>query len=178
MLKGFKDFILRGNVIELSIAVVVGTAFTALVSAFTSNIVNPIIAAAGGVETEGLGFPIWPGNQKTFVNFGAVITAFVTFLITAAVVYFIFVAPMNRINTIVKRRLATMEPEEESVPADTALLVEIRDLLARLAAPERTREHPTGHMADYTGEHTASHAGEHAGEHTAEHAGGRSRWTD
>ena len=57
MLKGFKDFILRGNVIELSIAVVVGTAFTALVSAFTSNIVNPIIAAAGGVETDGLGFP-------------------------------------------------------------------------------------------------------------------------
>ena len=99
MLKGFKDFILRGNVIELSIAVVVGTAFTALVSAFTSNIVNPIIAAAGGVETEGLGFPIWPGNDKTFVNIGAVITAFVTFLITAAVVYFIFVAPMNRINS-------------------------------------------------------------------------------
>ena len=98
MLKGFKDFILRGNVIELSIAVVVGTAFTALVSAFTSNIVNPIIAAAGGVETNGLGFPIWPGNEKTFLNFGAVITAFVTFMITAAVVYFIFVAPMNRIN--------------------------------------------------------------------------------
>ena len=103
MLKGFKDFILRGNVIELSIAVVVGTAFTALVSAFTSNIVNPIIAAAGGVQTEGLGFPIWPGNDKTFVNIGAVITAFVTFLITAAVVYFIFVAPMNRINSLVKK---------------------------------------------------------------------------
>ncbi|MGY2744589.1 large conductance mechanosensitive channel protein MscL [Pseudarthrobacter sp. O4] len=171
MLKGFKDFILRGNVIELSIAVVVGTAFTALVSAFTSNIVNPIIAAAGGVETDGLGFHIWPGNQKTFVNFGAVITAFVTFLITAAVVYFIFVAPMNRINTIVKRRLATMEPEEEPVPADTALLAEIRDLLTQLAAPERTGEHAAGHTADYTSEHTAVHAGEH----TAQHAGARSR---
>ncbi len=155
MLKGFKDFILRGNVIELSIAVVVGTAFTALVSAFTSNIVNPIIAAAGGVETEGLGFPIWPGNPKTFVNFGAVITAFITFLITAAVVYFIFVAPMNRINTIVKRRLATTEPEEEPVPADTALLAEIRDLLAQLAAPER----PGGHTGDHTDEHTSEPAG-------------------
>ena len=116
MLKGFKDFILRGNVIELSIAVVVGTAFTALVSAFTSNIVNPIIAAAGGVETDGLGFRIWSGNDKTFVNFGAVITAFVTFLITAAVVYFIFVAPMNRINHMVKKRLATAEPEREAAP--------------------------------------------------------------
>jgi large conductance mechanosensitive channel len=132
MLKGFKDFILRGNVIELSIAVVVGTAFTALVGAFTSNIVNPIIAAAGGVKTEGLGFHIWPGNDKTFVNVGAVLTAMLTFLITAAGVYFIFVAPMNRINRIVKSRLSAAEPEEEPIPADTALLAEIRDLLAGL----------------------------------------------
>src|SRR6478609_8215868 len=136
MLKGFKDFILRGNVIELSIAVVVGTAFTALVTAFTTNIINPIIAAAGGVEAQGLGFHIWPGNEKTFVNVGAVLTAFVTFLITAAVVYFIFVAPMNRINRMVKNRLATAEPEEKPLPADTALLAEIRDLLAGLAGAE------------------------------------------
>ena len=137
MLKGFKDFILRGNVIELSIAVVVGTAFTALVGAFTSNIVNPVIAAVGGVETDGLGFHIWPGNDKTFVNIGAVVTAFLTFLITAAVVYFIFVAPMNRINRMVKNRLGSAgQPEEAPIPADTALLAEIRDLLERLAGPE------------------------------------------
>ncbi|MET1064328.1 MAG: large conductance mechanosensitive channel protein MscL [Arthrobacter sp.] len=133
MLKGFKNFILRGNVIELSIAVVMGTAFTALVSAFTANIVNPIIAAAGGVETDGLGFHIWPGNEKTFVNFGGAVTAFVTFLITAAVVYFLFVAPMNRLNRMVKKRVAAPERQDEPVPADTALLAEIRDLLARLA---------------------------------------------
>jgi len=154
MLKGFKDFILRGNVIELSIAVVVGTAFTALVSAFTSNIVNPILAAAGGVQTQGLGFHIWPGNDKTFVNIGAVVTAFLTFLITAAVVYFIFVAPMNRINRMVKSRLSAAEPEEEPIPADTALLAEIRDLLANLAGPEaganraRVGEHPDGEYPD------------------------------
>lgn len=139
MLKGFKDFILRGNVIELSIAVVVGTAFTSLVSAFTANIVNPIIAAAGGVETGRLGFFIWPGNDETFVNIGAVITAFITFMITAAVVYFIFVAPMNRINHMVKKRLATAEPEEKPLPADTALLAEIRDLLAQVAGPDHHR---------------------------------------
>ena len=154
MLKGFKDFILRGNVIELSIAVVVGTAFTALVSAFTSNIVNPILAAAGGVQTQGLGFHIWPGNDKTFVNIGAVVTAFLTFLITAAVVYFIFVAPMNRINRMVKSRLSAAEPEEEPIPADTALLAENRDLLANLAGPEaganraRVGEHPDGEYSD------------------------------
>jgi large conductance mechanosensitive channel len=139
--KGFKDFILRGNVIELSIAVVVGTAFTALVTAFTTNIVNPIIAAAGGVQTEGLGFHIWPGNDKTFVNVGGVLTAFVTFLNTAAVVYFIFVAPMNKLNAIVKQRLATEEPEEAPLPPDTALLAEIRDLLTQLAGADRKSEH-------------------------------------
>ena len=140
MFKGFKDFILRGNVIELSIAVVVGTAFTALVAAFTTNIVNPIIAAAGGVQTEGLGFEIWAGNEKTFVNIGGVLTALVTFLITAAVVYFIFVAPMNRINSLVKQRLATEEPEQEPIPADTALLAEIRDLLTKMAEADRSSE--------------------------------------
>lgn len=146
MLKGFKDFILRGNVIELSIAVVVGTAFTALVTAFTTNIINPIIAAAGGVEAQGLGFHIWPGNEKTFVNVGAVLTAFVTFLITAAVVYFIFVAPMNRINRMVKNRLATAEPEEKPIPADTALLAEIRDLLTVVAGTSRdSRDVPADH---------------------------------
>ena len=146
MLKGFKDFILRGNVIELSIAVVVGTAFTALVTAFTTNIINPIIAAAGGVEAQGLGFHIWPGNEKTFVNVGAVLTAFVTFLITAAVVYFIFVAPMNRINRMVKNRLATAEPEEKPLPADTALLAEIRDLLTVVAGASRDpRDVPADH---------------------------------
>jgi large conductance mechanosensitive channel len=166
MLKGFKDFILRGNVIELSIAVVVGTAFTALVSAFTSNIVHPFLAAAGGVQTQGLGFHIWPGNDKTFVNVGAVVTAFLTFLITAAVVYFIFVAPMNRINRMVKSRLSAAEPGEEPIPADTALLAEIRDLLANLAGPEaganraRVGEHPDGkaHSSEPAGVASRTHA--------------------
>lgn len=140
MLKGFKDFVLRGNIIELSIAVVIGTAFTALVTAFTTNIVNPVIAAAGGVNAQGLGFSIWRDNPKTFVNFGAVITAFLTFLITAAVVYFIFVAPMNKINELTKRRASIAEPEDKPLPADTALLVEIRDLLTELAAANKSNE--------------------------------------
>jgi len=136
MLKGFKDFILRGNVIELAIAVVVGTAFTALVSAFTKNIVNPVIAAAGGVNAGGLGFRIWPENPATFVDFGAVITAFVTFMITAGVVYFVFVAPMNKFNAMVKNRRG-VEEEATPEPTDTELLVEIRDFLGELAAANR-----------------------------------------
>ncbi|SDX04886.1 large conductance mechanosensitive channel [Arthrobacter sp. yr096] len=138
MFKGFKDFILRGNVIELAIAVVIGSAFTALVAAFTNHIINPVIAAAGGMNAEGLGFKIWENNPATFVDFGSVLTALVTFVITAAVVYFIFVAPMNKINSLVKERLSTEEPEEEPLPADTALLAEIRDLLKEAAAQRDT----------------------------------------
>ncbi len=96
MIKCFRDFILRGNVIELAIAVVIGSAFTALVGAFTANIISPVIASAGGIDAAGFGFPIRPGNDATFVDVGAVLTAVVTFLITAAVVCFLFVVPMNR----------------------------------------------------------------------------------
>jgi len=153
MLKGFKDFILRGNVIELAIAVVIGSAFTALVAAFTTNIINPVIAAAGGMNADGLGFKIWENNPATFINFGAVLTALVTFVITAAVVYFIFVAPMNKINSLVKSRLATEEPEEEPIPADTALLAEIRDLL-KDAAAARNAGQAAGPGTDFTSDPT------------------------
>lgn len=125
MLKGFKDFILRGNVVELAIAVVIGGAFTALVGAFTEKIINPIIAAAGGANNIGLGFRIIGDNPATFVDIGALITGIITFLITAAVVYFIFVVPMNKMS---ERRKRGEEPAPVE-PTDTELLTEIRDLL-------------------------------------------------
>lgn len=134
MIKGFRDFILRGNVIELAIAVVIGSAFTALVTSFTTSIIQPIIASAGGVDAAGFGFPIRPGNDATFVDIGAVITAAVTFLITAAVVYFLFVVPMNRLNQRLRAVAETQEPVEEPAPVDIALLTEMRDLLKELAA--------------------------------------------
>jgi large conductance mechanosensitive channel len=137
MIRGFRDFILRGNVIELAIAVVIGSAFTALVSAFTANIIDPVIASAGGVDAAGLGFLIRPGNDATFVDVGAVITAAVTFLITAAVVYFLFVVPMNRANARLRSLADSPEPAAAPTPVDTALLVEIRDLLKELAAKDR-----------------------------------------
>ncbi|MPY10446.1 large conductance mechanosensitive channel protein MscL [Arthrobacter bussei] len=134
MIKGFRDFILRGNVIELAIAVVIGSAFTALVGAFTANIINPVIASAGGVDAAGWGFPIRPGNDATFVDVGAVLTAIITFLITAAVVYFLFVVPMNRANARLRSLSAPQEPEEEPTPVDIALLTEMRDLLKEMSA--------------------------------------------
>ena len=82
MLKGFKDFLLRGNVLDLAVAVVVGAAFTAIVTAFTSNIINPLIAAIGGSDELGWGKEIIAGNAETFVNIGAVVTAIINFIIT------------------------------------------------------------------------------------------------
>jgi len=129
VLKGFKDFILRGNVVELAVAVVIGGAFTALVAVFGEAIINPLIAVIGGPDATGWGFQILAGNDATFVDLGAVVTAAITFLITAAVVYFLVVAPMNAYQARMKARL-DVDPEPEEVPADVELLKEIRDLLA------------------------------------------------
>ena len=128
MLKGFKEFILRGNVIDLAVAVVIGGAFTAIVTAFTEKIINPLIASLGGGNVNGLGFSIRGGEmaKATFVDFGAVITAAINFLMVAAVVYFILVLPMNK---LAERRKAGQEPEPEAPAEDVLLLGEIRDLL-------------------------------------------------
>ena len=123
---------MRGNVIELAIAVVIGGAFTALVSAFSTFIINPVIASAGGVDAAGVGFEIRPGNAATFVDFGSLITAAITFLITAAVVYFVFVVPMNHAAARMRARTAVEEPAAEPIPVDVALLTEMRDLLQRI----------------------------------------------
>ncbi len=125
MLKGFRDFILRGNVIELAIAVVIGTAFTALVGAFAKFIINPIIAAFGGQSVDGLAFYLVRTNKATLVDVGSLITALLTFLITAAVVYFVFVLPMNKLT---ERRKADKAPVV-TTPTELQLLIEIRDVL-------------------------------------------------
>ena len=130
MLQGFKDFIMRGNVIELAVGVVIGAAFTAVVTAFSDSIINPLLAALGGVDysDSGLGFFIREGKEATFVNFGAVLTAIINFLLIAAVVYYLLVAPMNKLDEAQKRRKG-IGPEKPA-PTDTELLTEIRDLLA------------------------------------------------
>ena len=126
MFKGFKDFLMRGNIIELAIAVVIGTAFTALVASFSKFIINPIIASVGGHSVNGLAFYLVPGNTATLVDIGGVLTAAINFVITAAVVYFIFVVPMNK---LAERRKKNLEPVAVD-PTELDLLVQIRDLLA------------------------------------------------
>ncbi|HEX6887149.1 MAG TPA: large conductance mechanosensitive channel protein MscL [Candidatus Nanopelagicales bacterium] len=121
IVQGFKDFVMRGNVIDLAVAVVVGTAFAAVVKSVVDNVVNPLVAALGGAGSIGLGFSV----NGQFVNIGAVISALITFVLTMLVVYFVFVVPMNKI-----RERSRQEPETDEVPDDILLLREIRDLLA------------------------------------------------
>lgn len=124
MIKGFKDFLLRGNIVDLAVAVVIGTAFTALVGSFTESFINPLIGlVSGGGETGGQ-FTV---NGQDF-TYGAFITAVITFVLTAAVVYFVVVVPMKAIN---ERLAKGKEPEPAGVSEDIQLLREIRDSLQR-----------------------------------------------
>jgi large conductance mechanosensitive channel len=125
MLKGFRDFVFRGNVFELAVAVVIGTAFTAVVTAVVTNLINPIIAAIGGHNVDGLAVTLVAGNSKTVMHFDTVITAIINFVIIAAIVYFVFVLPMQ---TILERR-RRKDPAVAADPTDVELLTEIRDLL-------------------------------------------------
>ncbi|HIW91197.1 MAG TPA: large conductance mechanosensitive channel protein MscL [Candidatus Corynebacterium avicola] len=128
MLKGFKDFIMRGNVMELAIAVIIGSAFTAIVTAVTESLIQPIINSFGGADVDGLAWRIRDGMDSTVIDFGAIITAVINFLIIAAVVYFILVAPLNKLNDMRMRRQG-IDPDEAEA-TETDLLIEIRDLLA------------------------------------------------
>jgi large conductance mechanosensitive channel len=140
MLKGFRDFVLRGNVVDLAIAVVIGAAFGAVVSVFVSKIVTPIINALPGSSSQGLGFSLRhgakfqdakTGGNTTFVDISGIINAIIVFIATALVVYFIFVVPMNR---LAERRRAGQIAEPEAKAEDVLLLEEIRDLLRARSA--------------------------------------------
>lgn len=129
MLKGFRDFLMRGNIIDLAVAVVIGAAFTAVVGSIAEYIIKPILAVFGGVDTKGFGFQL-TSSSKTFVDLGAVFAALIQFLITAAVVYFVVVLPMRKTMELVQQRKQAQESAEaEKLDADIALLTEIRDLL-------------------------------------------------
>jgi large conductance mechanosensitive channel len=106
MLKGFRDFVLRGNVVDLAVAVVIGVAFGAVVTALVENIVTPLIAALIGEPSFGnLSFTL---NDAEF-GYGNVLNALITFFSIAAVVYFFVVQPMN----IIQERLKPGKPVDE-----------------------------------------------------------------
>jgi large conductance mechanosensitive channel len=112
MLKGFKDFILRGNVVDLAVGIVIGAAFTAVVTAFTGAFLKPIIQLVSGGEGVTAGaFRVRgvPFDWASFIN------ACITFLITAAAIYFLVVLPLNR---LAERRARGEEPPRGSEAPD------------------------------------------------------------
>ncbi len=99
IVRGFKNFLLRGDVIVVAIGLIVALAFSTLVSAFTTNVINPIVARAEGTHSIGLGWQLGAaGNKTTFLNIGSLISAVIYFVIFIAVVYFVIVVPYKMIS--------------------------------------------------------------------------------
>src|SRR5581483_10270843 len=98
MLKGFKNFLMRGDVIVIAVGLIVATAFSTLIKAFTDSLINPLIARAQGNKSSGLGVQLGEkGNAKTFWDLGTFISAVIYFLIFMAVVYFLIVLPYKHV---------------------------------------------------------------------------------
>jgi len=138
-MKGFKEFLLRGNVIDLAVAVVVGTAFSAIVNSLVTNIFNPAIGALFKAESLNelwiVSIPSTDGEPAK-IMFGAVVAAVIQFLLVAAVVYFALIVPINFLK---KRAFKEQQKVEEEAPAavnEVDVLVEIRDLLRAQNSPK------------------------------------------
>lgn len=145
MFKGFKEFLLRGNVVDLAVAVVIGAAFNAVVQKVVDALINPIIGMVFKADSlDGAMLVGLPGGGE--IAFGAVIGAVLNFVIVAAVVYFVFVLPMNR--------LRKPTADEPAVPTEQELLTEIRDLLQAQAGANAASGTASG--PDTTG-HTPRH---------------------
>ncbi len=123
MLKGFKDFISRGNVVELAVGIVIGAAFSGLVNQFTKSFLEPLIKVLSGGEQVSGNFKV----RQVLFDWGAFINSVIAFLLTAAALYFIVVLPMNR---LAERRARGDEPEPKAPSEEVRLLTEIRDALA------------------------------------------------
>ncbi|MCH6160795.1 large conductance mechanosensitive channel protein MscL [Streptomyces marispadix] len=138
LLAGFREFLMRGNVVELAVAVVVGTAFSKIVDSVVKGLINPLVGAIGTKDLDKYSSCLKAPceiNKSTGevvkgvpINWGPVLSASLTFLITAAVVYFLMILPMTRY----KERLAARKGTPEAPPEvnEIDLLTEIRDLLA------------------------------------------------
>ncbi|UNX55449.1 large conductance mechanosensitive channel protein MscL [Georgenia sp. TF02-10] len=133
MLQGFKEFVSRGNAVDLAVGVVVGAAFGSVVTAVVDRFLNPLVAGLVGKPNFDHVLQFTVGGAV--VQPGAVVTALVNFLLVAAAVYFLVVVPMNRLAA--RRRVADAEP---AAPAeDVRVLTEIRDLLAAQRGTDQAR---------------------------------------
>ena len=123
MLKGFKDVIMRGNVVDLAVGIVIGAAFTTVITSFTAAFLNPLIKLLSGGEGIKAGSFTDRGIDFPWANF---INSVITFLITAAALYFLVVFPLNK---LAERRARGEEPPPAAPNEEIVLLTQIRDAL-------------------------------------------------
>jgi large conductance mechanosensitive channel len=121
MLKGFREFISRGNVVDLAVAVVIGAAFTLVINSVVDGLINPLVAAIFG-EPDLTQVGTFEINNAAF-SLGLILDALFNFLIVAAAIYFVIVVPINKL------RARKAQEEEAEVAEEVALLREIRDAL-------------------------------------------------
>jgi len=126
MFKGYRDFILRGSVLDLAVGVVIGAAFTAVVSAISTGILTPLVARVAGAESADIAISIGGGQA---IDLGVVINAAMAFLITSTVLYFVVIVPVNRIRTLIRQD--NLNTTENLEPADVILLREILEELRK-----------------------------------------------
>lgn len=139
MLKGFKEFLARGNIVDLSVAVVIGTAFTALVTAFTDSIIKPLVSSIGVGETSQVGILKIHITGDQYIDLNIVLSAAINFVLIAAVVYFLVVLPYNTL-----RKKGEVEQADD---AQVVLLEEIRDLIAAQSNGSSSGKHGGAHEA-------------------------------
>ncbi len=140
MLKGFRDFIMRGNVIDLAVAVVIGAAFTAVVNAVVTGLINPVISMFFQADSlnEAMKIPLFGGSE---LSLGLILGAIINFLVVAAVVYFVFVMPVNHVKQRAEERIRSGQPPaagDPPTPTEVELLGQIRDLLAEQSGTTQT----------------------------------------
>lgn len=121
MVQEFRKFVLKGNVVDLSTGVIIGTAFSKIVEAFTKGIVEPLIKLISGSTTPDVALAVGP------FNLGLVISAAINFLIVATIVFFLIVKPINNLMTLIQAKESAAPPPGPT-PTET-LLAEIRDTL-------------------------------------------------
>jgi large conductance mechanosensitive channel len=129
VLQGFKDFISRGNAVELAVGIVIGAAFTSVVGAVQNGFLSPLIGMLFGKPE--ISWKVGPYNGST-IDLGLIVNALIQFLLTAAAIYFFIVLPLNK---LAERRKRGIEAEPARPSEDILLLQEIRDLLAAQNAP-------------------------------------------
>ena len=130
MLQEFRDFIAKGNVMDMAVGIIIGAAFTAIVTSLVDDLINPIISLfMGGIDFSGMGFRLGEGEDAAIFAYGNFIMALINFLIIAWVV-FILVKMVNRIkDAAMKQEEAAPEPDRG--PSEKDLLMEIRDALQK-----------------------------------------------